>query len=399
MSNSQFSFNRFFGGTLIVSGTTIGAGMLALPMTSMTAGFSKSILLLFAMWAFMCLTALITLEANLHFKQGFSIAGLAEKTLGSGGRWVASFSIILLSSALLAAYITGGTGLIQSSLDHLLGKTISFSILACLYTACFGFFVNACTKAVDYVNRILFTIKMIIFVIIIVSLAPHVRLENLQTPDHSWSYLSLAVPVFFTSFGFHGSIPSIINYVGPHPRQLRWMMIIGSFFPFAIYFLWQLAALGTLHPTTTGALAATQDLPSFINSLTVATGSVGLGLLINGFAFLAIATSFLGVSMGLFDFIAEQFKWSNHPGERLQTSVLTFGPPLFFALFYPNGFLMALGYAAIALSILAVLLPVAVAWKIRQETGNSAAIFLFNKAVLVICLLVGIGVIAIELFH
>ncbi|PMC11863.1 hypothetical protein CJ207_25730, partial [Klebsiella aerogenes] len=34
---------------------------------------------------------------------------------------------------------------------------------------------------------------------------------------------------------------------------------------------------------------------------------------------------------------------------RIQSGVITFLPPLAFALFYPRGFVMALGYAGVAL--------------------------------------------------
>jgi len=42
-------------------------------------------------------------------------------------------------------------------------------------------------------------------------------------------------------------------------------------------------------------------------------------------------------------------------------------PPLLFALYFPQGFIMALGYAAIALAVLAVLLPVALVWQSRKQ--------------------------------
>ncbi|MEC4052472.1 aromatic amino acid transport family protein [Myroides odoratimimus] len=39
-------------------------------------------------------------------------------------------------------------------------------------------------------------------------------------------------------------------------------------------------------------------------------------------------------------------------------AICTFIPPLLFALFYPEGFILALGYAAIAGVILALVIPV-----------------------------------------
>lgn len=59
----------------------------------------------------------------------------------------------------------------------------------------------------------------------------------------------------------------------------------------------------------------------------------------------ALATSFLGVALGLFDYLADLFQRSNTAAGRLQTGAITFPPPLAFALFYPRGFVMALGYA------------------------------------------------------
>lgn len=52
---------------------------------------------------------------------------------------------------------------------------------------------------------------------------------------------------------------------------------------------------------------------------------------------------------------------------RTQTGLITFVPPLLFALYFPQGFIMALGYAAIALAVLAVLLPVALVWQSRKQ--------------------------------
>ena len=52
--------------------------------------------------------------------------------------------------------------------------------------------------------------------------------------------------------------------------------------------------------------------------------------------------------------------------------MVTFAPPLGFALFYPQGFIMALGYAAIALVILAIFLPVIMVWKQRNSTSQKS---------------------------
>ena len=54
--------NRTLGSIFIVAGTTIGAGMLAMPLAAAGVGFGMTLLLLGTLWALMCYTALLLLE-------------------------------------------------------------------------------------------------------------------------------------------------------------------------------------------------------------------------------------------------------------------------------------------------------------------------------------------------
>lgn len=60
------SSSKILGSTLIIAGTTIGAGMLALPIASAGLGFSTSLIIMIAMWALMAYTALLMLELHQH---------------------------------------------------------------------------------------------------------------------------------------------------------------------------------------------------------------------------------------------------------------------------------------------------------------------------------------------
>ena len=51
--------NRTLGSVFIVAGTTIGAGMLAMPLAAAGVGFSVTLILLIGLWALMCYTALL----------------------------------------------------------------------------------------------------------------------------------------------------------------------------------------------------------------------------------------------------------------------------------------------------------------------------------------------------
>ncbi len=58
--------NRALGSIFIVAGTTIGAGMLAMPLAAAGVGFGVTLLLLATLWALMCYTALLLLEVYQH---------------------------------------------------------------------------------------------------------------------------------------------------------------------------------------------------------------------------------------------------------------------------------------------------------------------------------------------
>ncbi|HLB57498.1 MAG TPA: aromatic amino acid transport family protein, partial [Gammaproteobacteria bacterium] len=121
---------------------------------------------------------------------------------------------------------------------------------------------------------------------------------------------------------------------------------------------------------------------------------------INGFSNIALTTSFLGVSLGLFDFLADGFKRANTRIHRTQTALLTFIPPFLFALIYPHGFVMALGYAAIFVAILEVILPPLMVWKLRQSTTlHSPYRAPGHPLLLALVLLLGIAIIVIELLN
>ncbi|HBQ8417043.1 TPA: tyrosine transporter TyrP, partial [Klebsiella pneumoniae] len=206
-----------------------------------------------------------------------------------------------------------------------------------------------------------------------------------------------AIPVIFTSFGFHGSVPSIVSYLGGDIRKLRRVFIIGSFIPLVAYIFWQLATLGSIDaPAFTALLANNAGLNGLLEAIREVVASPHVELAVHLFADLALATSFLGVSLGLFDYLADMFQRKNSVGGRLQSGIITFLPPLAFALFYPRGFVMALGYAGVALAVLALIMPALLVMKSRREHPQATWRVAGGAPTLWLVLLCGIGIVAIQ---
>ncbi len=359
---------KTLGSMLIIAGTTIGAGMLALPIASAGLGFSTATMLLIGAWALMTYTALLMLEVHQYADVESTLNSLAKNILGKKGQIIANFSMIFLFYALCAAYIAGGGSQLQTKIGQFTNLELPVQTGSVIFAVVFGAIITLGTGTVDKINRGLFFIKIITLASIFYMLTPFVQGQHLLEMPIEQGLILSAIPVVFTSFGFHGSIPSIVKYIGIDIKSLRKIMVMGAALPLCIYLFWQVVSQGVMSQS---GLMQSDGLSGFIASIASMMQSPTISSAITIFADLALATSFLGVSLGLFDFFSDTLKKSNSKKDRLITALVTFTPPLGFALFYPQGFIMALGYAAIALVILAVFLPVSMVWVQRKNRTHS----------------------------
>src|SRR5579864_4112356 len=100
--------SKLIGGILLVVGTTIGAGMLALPVATAQLGFWGATALLIACWAIMTASAFVLLEVNLLLPQNTNIISMAGATLGRFGQAMTWVVYLVLLYSILSAYIAGG---------------------------------------------------------------------------------------------------------------------------------------------------------------------------------------------------------------------------------------------------------------------------------------------------
>lgn len=388
--------NKTLGSTLIVAGTTIGAGMLAMPISSAGLGFGMTMCLLFVLWALLTFSALLFIEVYQTSDKTDGIATLAEQYFGTLGRMITAAVLIVFMYAILSAYVTGGGSLIGGLIP--IGEgTNAAKIGTLIFTFGLGAFVIFGISVVDGVNRLFFLGKMLVFIAVLLMMLPAVKMDNLMAMPINHAIILTAAPVFFTSFGFHVVIPSIVQYLEGDTKKLRIAITVGTAIPLAAYFLWQLATHGTLSqseflqilrtdPTLNGLVVATRAL----------TGSHLLSELVRVFSGLALITSFFGVSLALFDSLRELLKRrTNLSTNRYMLGALTFLPPLAFALFYPQGFILALGYAGMMFAFYGLVLPIGLAWKARKQHPNLPYRVLGGNIALVIALVAGLLIIAI----
>ncbi len=341
--------------------------MLALPLASAGIGFSTSLVIMVLLWALMAYTALMMIELHQHADSHATLHTLAMQILGKRGKWLASFAMLFLFYSLCAAYIAGGGAQFGQRIEQWTGLELTHSAGTVLFTAIVAMTVIIGTATVDKVNRVLFTLKLIAMASVLLFLAPNVTQSYLLSMPIEQGLIVAAIPVIFTSFGFHGSIPAIVRYLDGDTASLRKAIMVGSAIPLIIYVFWQLVTLGVVSQSE---MLSNQGLTALIGQLSSKVHQSSIAQAIGVFADLALLTSFLGVSLGLFEFLGDSM--AKKQSSRVVTGLVTFIPPMGFALFYPQGFITALGYAAIALAILAIFLPVTMVLKARliyQDAG------------------------------
>lgn len=361
---------RLLGGILLITGTTIGAGMLALPVITGFAGFFPSLALLVLFWAYMTYTAFLLLEVNLSMEPNTNLITMAKRTLGRPGEWIAWATYLFLLYSLTTAYLAGSGPIIVEVIETLTGFTLPTWTGAIPLFAVFGYFVYEGTRSVDYLNRILMVGLAIAYVLLVIFLTPHVQLNTLTHVDTK--YLLISVAIVATSFGYHIIIPSLTVYMEgsiPHLKKAIW---IGSLIPLVVYVIWELLTLGIV--PLSGSNSITEGYNQGMNGahlLSEALHNSTIALVARFFSFFAIVTSFLGVSLSLFDCLGDSLKIEKTQSGRIFIFALTFIPPLVFALYDPRAFLTALEYAgAFGVVTLLGLLPALMAWSNRYWEGR-----------------------------
>ena len=350
---------KLLGSSLIIAGTALGAGMLAIPMVLAQFGLLSGSLLMLLIWSGTTYAALLLLEASIKVGGGLGMNTIARKTLGKGGQLVTNGLLYVLLVCLLMAYIIGAGDLVQKLATgfgfdlSMLQSQITFTVLA-------GFIVAAGTGVVDKLNRVLFLIMVAVLIITLCALIPGMSFNHFfEASNNSNIDLIKTSAVLFTSFGFFPVIPSLVSYndKASH-KQLRNMVLLGSLIPLSCYLLWLYAVVGSL---SAEQLVKFDNVSVLIDALS--TRFSGIHIILSVFTGLALLTSFLGVAMSLFDQNVDLFRQN-----RAVTYVLTFILPLLGAIFAANQFLAVLNYAGLILVFIAVFIPMLMIHNIRQAT-------------------------------
>ncbi|QEY25871.1 aromatic amino acid transporter [Neisseria zalophi] len=361
------------GGALIIAGTVIGAGMFANPTATSGIWFTGSLVVLLYTWFSMLSSGLMLLEVNTHYPHGASFDTMVKDLLGKSWNIINGIAVAFVLYLLTYAYIFVGGDLTAQGLGNLLNGQVGLPAGQLIFFTVLAFCVWASTYLVDRLTSILIGGMVIAFFWATGGLLSEVKLPVLfdsqaQAGTQYWIYTASALPVCLASFGFHGNVSSLLKYFNGNARKVARALQLGTLIALTIYIVWQLAIQGNL-PRSSFApvIEAGGQVSVLIDTLSkyVPTGS--MNTVLSFFAYMAIATSFLGVTLGLFDYLADLFKWDDSTAGRTKTAALTFLPPLICCLLFPTGFVTVIGYVGLAATVWTALIPAMLLFKARKK--------------------------------
>lgn len=346
---------------MLVAGTAIGVGMLALPVVTADAGLFPSIVLYVAAWLYMLSTGFLILEACQWAPRDANLITLSRLFLGDRGATVCWTLYLFLFYCLMIAHISAGGEAVA-----LFGGAHWFSAL--LYVALFAPAIYLGALWAGRVNALLMVGVVISFALLLFPSLYAIR-PSLFLPAH-WTSLISSLPIVLIAFGYQNLIPTLISYMDRDIPKVKQALWIGTSIPLLLYLIWEVMILGIV-PREDLHQALLQGQNAVI-PLQNRLALPWIGTMSQCFAFFAMTTSFIGISIAFFDFWADGLRWKKTGLHKVVLSLLVFGIPLLVVWGNPAIFFHALRWAGVLGALLLFcVMPVLFVWAGRYRQGYS----------------------------
>jgi tyrosine-specific transport protein len=400
--------SKTLGSIFILCGTTIGAGLLALPLTAAGLGFVPTVVLLIISYFITALSSLVILEALVATtaKVDGHFDSICRATLGKSGEALFLVSYITLMYSITAAYLSGGSSIFQLLLMKL-GTPLSDWICSVMFTLILGFIVYQGARTTDFVNRYIMLTKGLLFLCIIWFFLPAIKVSYLLDMKDNSPFIFGVIPIIFLIFGYQLILPTLYIYLEKDVTEMKKAIFIGSFISLLVFFLWLLTTLASIPRFGDNSfhdfLSSTggDNVANFFDFIGQVQSHDITKSLMNIFSNLALITSFLGITLSLKDYIFDLKPIKKTSNPQITATLLTFSIPVLLVIFKPQIFQTALNYAAGMLVIVLLWLPCAMSFRIRKRAKQQNATLTYQAPggmfSLYLLLIVGILIFALSL--
>ena len=325
---------------LLITGTTVGAGMLGLPIKTGLSGLLPSLLGMIVVWGLMLGTAWILASRIIASDHTTSdLPTLFQQELGTAGKWLSIIGYLTIFYGLLVAYLSGASSIFVDLIKLPLARQVWIIIFFIVVTGTILFGLDLVRKG----NAAIMMVLGISFVFLLTKTGQNLNPRHLTYTD--WHFIPSALPIIVCAFAFHAIIPTVCRSLKWQSRACWQALLIGTLLALALNALWVLVVIGALPLAGLGQenilaafhenLPATVPLSMAFHSKVITTAGMF-------FSLAAIITSYFGVGIAFMGFFRDLIYSFGKKSNRFKEALLTFGPPFLIALLYPNLFLKAL---------------------------------------------------------
>ena len=291
----------------LISGTAVGAGVLALPAFTRNAGVLPSSIALLFSWCIMAVTGLLISEVvltlfknrRMDIETNLGLLSISRLTLGNTAGIGVGAIYLFLHYALLVAYVVEGGHILSDAI----GQSVSVGQIS--FVASIGaLLVLGSEQLIGRANSVIAAITLASFLLLLAVGIPSVQLENLAHQDAS--YVWQTVPVMLLALVYHNVVPVVCKNLAYDAPMIRSAILLGSGIPLGMFLLWNAVVLGTDSAFTGPTAELFDPVTSFAASVHTDNTLLGMGIGVGGLvatvSSAAIATSFIGFALGLQDF-------------------------------------------------------------------------------------------------
>ena len=287
---------RFIHATLLIVGTSVGAGFLALPLSGCNLDF-KLLLPLGALCVYVAWrSSMMAVELNELYKAPASMDIICRRYCGKRIFALTLTSIYLLSLSLLTGYF--------SCFSDTFSRFCSFSYETVVCLSAVGLFCILSLNAKLFANLnssfVCVLLAAILLAIFYVGTAySHVEVQT----ETRWRELPGFLPVIFTSFIMQTICPRIYGDLTGDRKKISRALILGISVPGIIYMLWVACVLKniTAHDAEFLQRLRAHDVSvgELIGFLCSTSPHPSIGTILKILTLLSIMTSAIGFAIGL----------------------------------------------------------------------------------------------------
>nr|XP_011459444.1 PREDICTED: uncharacterized protein LOC101298677 isoform X2 [Fragaria vesca subsp. vesca] len=385
----------------LVAGTTVGAGILAIPAVTQESGFLATAITCVFCWAYMVATGLLIAEVNINTMSqlgstSVSLVSMAMRTLGDVGVQIVwsctesmsviekaknrerneleypsknskmkhepskiSWTYIFIHYALLVAYVARSSEIWTKFVGIPLWESATLFSLVLGGICYFG-----SQRFIGAVNGVLVTGIIISFAALVAVASGYLQWSALLKAN--FQAVPMSIPIIILSFVYQNVVPVLCTDLEGDLSKVRTSIVLGTTIPLILFLVWDAVILGTISHVEMGS-GKIMDPLQLLESTNVAVGPVEV------FSIFAISTSYIGFVLGLCDFLSDLLKLPAGQSRPVLPYLFTLIPPVVLSLLDPEIFFKALDFAGTyGVLLLFGILPAVMSWSDRYSSSSIA---------------------------